>query len=249
MRAIAMTAGVLALITGGVAVFVSTNSAGTAALLTSGLVLAILGLLGHRIQAIEGAGLKFQLQEEAAARYVAAEEAEEAGEPEIAHQLRRDADRLMSLARSIAFKYEQLRTADHSSSDRTRQLENLIYQAGEMSHLVSDASEVEYLFDTGNDGNRVSALAMMQRNPSWANIARIQDAIEQPRSAFEQYHALRAAETLSVRRPDDVKSSSLQRTVQESLFGGKLGAFDSDRCRVAQRILTMLAEDGEKAGT
>lgn len=238
-RVLAGVLGIAALGAGAVAVFVSTNTVGTGALIAAGLVLTAFGVFGDRIATIEGGGLKLGLEAAAESRYVAAEAAERAGHLEEAASLRTEADRLLSAAGSVASRYEDVRARVPSSWERTSSLEAILQQARDMAGLAAGPAAVKTLYESGSDGNRVAAIAMMQSRPGLATVSALADAIASPRSAFEQYHALRAAETAvaAALPPDDVQE--LQAVVHKALTTGTLGARDSDRCRLAERILQM----------
>jgi len=239
-RIAAIILGVAVLGSGAVGVFVSTNSVGTAALIAAGLVLVAFGMFGSRIQSIEGAGLKLQLQERAATLLEAAVDADNAGRHEAAEQLRDQAEQLLSAAKGVASQYERVRTLEPASAERTANLEALLQHARAMAELAAGPGDVDRLFRTGTEGNRISALAIIQAKPSLADVALINDAVATPRSAFEQYQALRAAEAAAARGLSEDNARSLRTTVGKALFGGDLGAVDSDRCRVAERVLAML---------
>ncbi len=56
---------------------------------------------------------------------------------------------------------------------------------------------VARLFDRGSDGNRMVALLLLQTAPSIDCLDVAIDAIENPRSPFEQYHGLRAVDLMT----------------------------------------------------
>ena len=109
-------------------------------------------------------------------------------------RLREEATRLLNAAQSVASQYEAVRSASGSSLNRTVQLEALVQEARDLTGLVASPDAVEQLFRTGRDGNRILAIVMMQTDPRLASPLVLAEAIGVPRSAFEQYHALRAAE-------------------------------------------------------
>src|SRR4051812_40516237 len=139
-------AGVGLLITGAIGVFVSTNSAGTAALVAAGLVLLAMAIYGDRITAIEGGGLKLQLQEAAASRLAAANEAEAEGDLVSASKLRDEAVQLIDAAQSVASAYEAVRSGSVSSWNRTARLESLVQQAKDLINMGQSPEAVEQLF-------------------------------------------------------------------------------------------------------
>ena len=56
---------------------------------------------------------------------------------------------------------------------------------------------VRALFWDGDDGQRVSALGLMQGRIDLADVGAVVEAIADPRSAFEQYHGLKLAMALA----------------------------------------------------
>lgn len=55
---------------------------------------------------------------------------------------------------------------------------------------ASDAAEVARRLREGTDEERITALAMMQARPELRDVDAAFAAVEHPRSAFEQYHAM-----------------------------------------------------------
>jgi hypothetical protein len=89
--------GLATLAAGAVAVFVSNNEAGAAALVAAGTVLTGLVVLGDRLESLEYGGMKLQLL--AADKFKAAEAAELIGDPVLAETLREEAQALIDQAR------------------------------------------------------------------------------------------------------------------------------------------------------
>lgn len=84
----------------------------------------------------------------------------------------------------------------------------------------------------------------MEEDPSLAEPFITAQAMREPRSSFEQYHALRVAERLA-RSPLDPQSSGILRSAAEEVVDSK--NIDSDRRTVAQTILQLL--DGQVGHT
>jgi hypothetical protein len=242
VRVIAAVVGAALVVTGAVAVFVTSNSAGAAALVTAGTVIGALAMFANRIQSVEGAGVKFEFQAVAAAtaRLRAARQAEQAGNSELAETLRDEAQLLMSAVGPAAAQYETVRRDEIRSWDRTSKLERVMRQIREMAKSdFGDPGSVERLFDSDTDGNRIAAIALMQANLSLASAAVTVRAIERPRSNFEQYHALRVAEAIVARDPRAEEAHQLSAVVDRTLQSGLLGPKGSDRRALAARILAM----------
>ena len=229
-------AGIALLATGAVAVFVSDNTTGTAALVAAGLALVVIATFGDRIESLEGAGLKLQLA--AASQFAAATEAEAAGDVDKAARLRADGRALLETARSIASEYSTIRATEESGWERTARMDDLVRQASPLAKGASPTA-VRQLFDSGDEGSRVVALGMMATDPALADIDAIQDAIRFSKSAFEQFHALRAAEALAHRHPETPGLDAIRAAVEEALASRRLGK-DASRRHVAQQFLSRL---------
>lgn len=104
----------------------------------------------------------------------------------------------------------------------------------------TDPQSVEHLFNLGTEGNRITAIALMQTDPALASARVASDALENPRSAFEQYHALRLVEAIAARQPESADAGQLRVIVDRLLRSGRFGAQNSDRCNLAARILSMI---------
>lgn len=76
-----------------------------------------------------------------------------------------------------------------SSWERTAVLEELMHQARGLASAVTSAQDVRRLFDTGTDGDRFSAIGIMQARPEFADLESLTAAVIRSRSAFEQYQA------------------------------------------------------------
>ncbi|NEK87673.1 hypothetical protein GCU60_18195 [Blastococcus saxobsidens] len=234
-------AGVALLVTGAVGVFVSTNATGTAALVAAGLALVAIAVYGDRIETVEAAGLKVQLQQAAASQLVAATEAEAAGDLQGAQRLREQAARLLEAARTVATRYQAIRATQPSSWQRTERLQELIAEESRtLSGAVDSPEAVRELFRAGDEGYRILAIGMMSANPALADPETIADAVSSPRTAFEQFHALRAAEALASRQPPPPGVDAVREAVRAASSSDGLGAPDSDRGRLARRVLELL---------
>lgn len=100
---------------------------------------------------------------------------------------------------TLATQYNVLRATEPSGSRRTRAMNSLFMSARQQAkqgHL--SAQDVQGMFELGTPGDRVMALALMEGDTALAHIPSIMDAIQNSRSAFEQYYALRLAKALSL---------------------------------------------------
>ncbi|MCG6494970.1 hypothetical protein [Kitasatospora sp. A2-31] len=112
-----------------------------------------------------------------------------------------------------------------------------VRSAARRSALTAD--QVRELFAGGDEDRRLQALALMQGDPALADLPCLLDAIEHPRSGFEQYNALLAARGLLNRLPE----AGAQR-LRDALAGQLVAAdgipYGSDRSWLAEKILSRL---------
>ncbi|MEV6978213.1 hypothetical protein [Kitasatospora sp. NPDC093806] len=101
------------------------------------------------------------------------------------------------------------------------------------------AGQVQELFADGSEGRRIQALALMQGDPALADLPSVLDAIERPRSGFEQYHALLAARGLLSRLPAE-EVRRLREAVAGQLMAPDGIPYGSDRSWLAEKILSRL---------
>ncbi|MEV7185730.1 hypothetical protein [Kitasatospora sp. NPDC093102] len=101
------------------------------------------------------------------------------------------------------------------------------------------ADQVRALFADGSEGRRIQALALMQGDPALADLPSVLDAIEHPRSGFEQYHALLAARGLLSRLPA-AGAQRLRDAVAAQLVDPRGIPYGSDRSWLAEKILSRL---------
>ncbi|MFB6888132.1 hypothetical protein ACFCX4_02310 [Kitasatospora sp. NPDC056327] len=101
------------------------------------------------------------------------------------------------------------------------------------------ATQVQELFADGSEGRRIQALALMQGDPALADLPSVLEAIERPRSGFEQYHALLAARGLMSRLPAE-EARRLRDAVAGRLMAADGIPYGSDRSWLAEKILSGL---------
>lgn len=232
--------GVLAAV-GTVAVFVTENGPGAAALVTAGAALGALGVFANRIQSFEGAGMKVEMAAVAATLESAAQHLDDAGAPEAARIVRAEAADLMSLAVPLAARYSAARLTDQPRGARIAEQERVVRQWAELARTTSPTRDaVAALFATGDPSHRVGALAMMSAVPALADADVVTAAVRQPASSFEQYHALRVVEALLMESGVTATTSRLGDVVRDALDSGRLGAARSDRTQLARRLMAIL---------
>ena len=173
-----------------VAVFVTDKEAGSASLLAlGGLVLAV-AIFSDRVESIEFAGAKLGLRDLARERFALAATRESEGDHAAAAALRKQARALQRLSGT----YGRIRRSMRGSPERTRILDDVMRQARELAASSElDPSEIWTWFDEGADESRIIALGLMEGDDRLCDFFCALDAIEHPRSPFEQYYGLRVA--------------------------------------------------------
>jgi hypothetical protein len=238
-RVVAFVVGTALLVTGAVAVFRTANAIGSATLVAAGTVIAALALFGDQLESLEGGGVKIQLRA-AASKLEQARLAEAAGDAQGAADLRAEAQLLIAAIEPIAAQYEKVRETTPGGRDRTNRLGELVRQAEEMGKLgfvTTDA--IEQLFGSGQDGNRIMALGLMRGDPTIASVDILTNAIRQPRSNFEQWHALRVtADLVATGEPSRDALAEIRKAIDIARTNGSLGSMtDRSRARLADKIL------------
>jgi hypothetical protein len=243
-RAVGVVIGLLTLAAGAVAVFVTDNEVGSAALVTAGAVVLGLAVFGNRVRAFEIAGVRLELLRQAADVRQEAEKARASGEVDRAEQLENHAQSLLMAAGLVGSRYERLRATEPAGWGRTSRMEQVLRDARDLDTERLAAADVEGIFDTGTDGNRIFALALIERSPRLATAHVLVEGIARSRSAFEQYHALVAAERALDHLAPEERSSV--RVAVQGVLDGPLGESSSDRRTVARRVAARLAQaDGD----
>ncbi|MFC7328428.1 hypothetical protein [Marinactinospora rubrisoli] len=239
---IAGCTGGAALVTGAVAVFTSDNEAGTTALLTVGGLLLLVGMFGHLVDSFEFNGTRVNLRKAAEAA-ASARKAELEGDRDEAERLREQAVAFLEEARAPASEYRRLRTAMPPGQDRTAMLEDVMDRArGTAAKLRASPGDVAAWLRGDDEGERVTALAMMRERPDLRDPEAVLAAVEDPRSAFEHYHAM----LLAAEMAGDLDAAQRDRLVTtiERQRGRRYRAA-SDRWRVSERVLRAVATAGE----
>jgi hypothetical protein len=177
---------------GVVALFTSDHDARSGFLLTAGLALVLISVLGGRIQ-LEGfeiLGAKIRVREVVKDRLELAKAPEPGGSRDSA-KLRGQAVALQKLV-GLYGLYEHIRRMEPPGPKRTKKLDAL----AEDMQLVGkgaefDPAEVTEWFHEGTDALRVIALNLMLVNDEHRDFLAAIKAIDEPHSLFEQYYAMR----------------------------------------------------------
>jgi hypothetical protein len=217
------------------AVFTTANGTGAAALLAIGAASVGVAVLGDRVQSVELGGATLTLRDIARQTFVLAGEAELQGDAEDAERLRAAGQALRDLARG----YDRVRRSMRPGDRRTTALEHLMTETRELSRSGAfEPMDVSAWFGQGAPEARITALGLMQGNPHLRDFEAALDAIDDPRSAFEQYHGLVLAEMMI---PDLSAGQRAQLAVGVEMA---LRSFwvrrDGDRRKRATRILQAL---------
>jgi hypothetical protein len=195
---------------GVVAVFVSSNDVGSAALLAAGAALVVIGYAGDRIRRFKAGSFEVELLVPAILARVA-EAAKKSGNLELGEQL--DAEAAEALARlgSFAESYDRIRASRPAGPRRTSMLDEQWEQA-RLDNLgrALTAEQVSELFRKGGDGQRRAALRAMYDDPTRFEFNDVVEAIQDSKSGDEQYRALYVMRKHVDRLNDDQKSRLLE---------------------------------------
>jgi hypothetical protein len=224
-RWLASAAGLGCLCAGAVAVFETANGVGSTGLLVVGALFLLLGLVGLVPDRLK------------------------VGDAEVSWTRVADALRSTPVARAasagdalsgLEARYDALRVSLPPGGQRTALLEGILLQARSLASAVTAADVTQRLagFAGAGDGARIVTLALLETGafPVRDQVAALVAAIQQPRSSFEQYHALRAGQTVlpHLAEPDRATVRAAAAT-----FLGQPGADPaSDRAKLAAVLST-----------
>ncbi|MBD2260256.1 hypothetical protein [Pseudanabaena sp. FACHB-2040] len=150
-------------------------------------------------------------------------------------------DRLSSLAR----EYEEVRRVMSSGSQRTFRMQEITARIRAMAgEAHCDSQTISAMFNRGSEGDRIVALQMLHRYPYRECFSLVVNAIAQPRSAFEQFAALKAAsKMLSDMNLDQLQQ--LQQAILDQRSEGPnhwLTPEDKPRWRLSEQVLDAIAD-------
>jgi hypothetical protein len=178
-RAATGVVGAVSVVAGGFAVFETENGAGSAALLAVGAFLFVVGVVGELPASFGFGGATVQFGNELD---VAAARADEQGADQAADDLRAVREEGIE---SIASSYEGIRRDVSPGPRRTTAMEALMTAAREAARASKFRKEdVVAKFRTGEEGDRIFALAVMQEDPGVRDFDVALEAISLPRSAL-----------------------------------------------------------------
>jgi hypothetical protein len=235
IRAASGVLGVGVFAAGVAAVFVTENGTGAAALLAIGAAFIVIAVLGDRLQSVELGGVNLTIRDLARQTYALARDAEHRGDDESAARLRAVASELEALARG----YRRLRGSMRAGQERTRALEHVMAEARHLAESDAlEAADVVTWFEEGTPEARITALGLMQGNPRLRDFESAIDAIDDSRSAFEQYHGLVLAEMMASDLTPTQRAQLI--LVTERVLRNRRVRSDSDRRRTGERLLAAL---------
>jgi hypothetical protein len=139
---------------------------------------------------------------------------------------------------SLAQQYALLRTTPYGPG-RTRGMQQLVGRARALSRRGRFArSKLQGMWDSGHEGRRIVALAAVVERPELGSVDIVADAIEHPRSSFEQFQALNAAQAMWERLNDSerIRLKAVVKRAQPGAPRGRRGA-DRSRTTLASRLL------------
>jgi hypothetical protein len=169
------------------------GGAGGAALLAVGVACAWIAATGVLPVALKVAGVELTLPEKAERL---AEEAIREGRPDVARALRVSAQ-LAATAEPFSQIYESIREIVPPGDDRTTALDALVAGVEKQTRDGRwSMEEARALFESGHEGARVFALAMMQATPRAEEADLALDAVMSSKSGFEQWHGLTALQRM-----------------------------------------------------
>jgi hypothetical protein len=199
---------------------------------------AIVGFIGGWLLTQLHLGRALSYADQALDILRAADKAQQGGADMQAAALRKEAIQLLATAGDPTGRYESTRDALPPGPARTDELERIVSSARhEAATGRWNLDQVRALFDSGRDGDRITALGLMQGDISHlGDLDRVVDAIDSSRSGFEQYHALLAA-FMMLGSLDDGQRHRLAEIVRAQRGPGGHIKPGKERHLIAERIL------------
>jgi hypothetical protein len=141
---------------------------------------------------------------------------------------------------SIYHRYVRMRNMP-PGPERTNELEHLVRRARELAGRGRyRADDVVAMWESGDDGRRIVALAIVEERPELGSAPVVVAGIRSGRSAFEAYHALCAARALVPHLPED-RLTDLREAIEE-LRSGAGAPPRSDRRHLSEQVLGLIAD-------
>jgi hypothetical protein len=236
LRFMIALSGIALLVCGAVAAFMVVDGVATAALVTAGFALLFLSYVGRYITRIRFRDFEADL-EHFREKTVASLQAVEDKAAEVASNLQ-----------EVGRSYEDIRATMAAGGMRDVQMERQVADAMRLAIARRmSPDEVKTLFHSNDTGDRILALAAMKADPDVRDFQIILEAIEQPRSPFEQDRfLLLASEHLG--NLDAEERRQLREAVEQQIEGkrirsGKARWFTSQRLF---ELLRRIEEDSQR---
>ena len=145
-----------------------------------------------------------------------------------------------AVEQALATQYEQIRSQSSPGARRTSEMEQLVARMqGFAGQAAYTPAEIQRIFASGTEGNRIVALALSFMKPDPLLFGSILDAIPNSKSAFEQYHALLAARAL-LPKLNDSQKGQLGAVLQSSADNMRYITHDTSRQIIRMSILGKL---------
>jgi hypothetical protein len=235
VRLLAAILGVPIFGTGVLAVFVTENGTGAAALLGIGAAFVAFGALGDRLESVDLGAVKLSIRDMARETFSLARRAEELGDTQAATRLRAVGEELEELAD----EYRRIRSSMPPGKERTKPMDEVVARAAALAGTDDiDPEAVADWFRLGKDEDRVIALGLMLGSPRLRDFDCALAAIERGSTPFEIYHGLFLVavmvDTLSLGRREQ-----LRRAVSK-ILRGRLARRDTHIRKLAEKITKAL---------
>ncbi len=228
----------LSFVVGAVAVFTTTNEIGTAAMVAASAALILVVVFADRIQILEAGPIKATLPRQAAKQLEQAGVAEARGNVEEAERLRASARVLLDGSDPVTIRLDTVQAEEPGPQGAGMQY-LLMSHTRALARASTSAATVRALFGEGSDGDRLTAIAIMQARPELADPKTLKAAVVDARSAHEQYQALVAIEkVVDASTPEVPERQELVEFVREALHTSQSVPASTNRRAVAERIIS-----------
>jgi formylglycine-generating enzyme required for sulfatase activity/MinD-like ATPase involved in chromosome partitioning or flagellar assembly len=143
----------------------------------------------------------------------------------------------------LAHEYEQLRERMAPGGERTFQMNALVDRIQTLAGTSPTPNLPQELFRLQTSGARITGLAIAQRTVQPKHIDLAVEAISDPRSAFEQFHALILADRLL--QAIDTDGKERIRQAIKSQIGKFITPGDPSRWQLAESLLNKLRSEAK----
>jgi hypothetical protein len=142
---------------------------------------------------------------------------------------------------NLARRYDQMRDSLPPGDERTFLMTRIVAQARALaSGIRLPEDDARRYFEEGAPGMRIVALSIVQTDPSAALLDVVLSAIAESKSAFEQYHALRALDAMFPQLSPAQKRRARETVEQQRGPGGWITPEDPDRWDLSGSLVRKL---------